>query len=458
MSAATSPTRRVLGEKDVNALLSPKKTKAATELVSPRPSKRLASSIVSPRAGQKRKIAEVHNEEVGDSQKTNTSHTLSQGTEVSTDGPLVHHETVRTSTAAQANPTIYTSFHASQEEPVQLEESEFEILDEPSQQTLDKMHAVTFTQSTSQLVPPLRPNLSKEPSQVSLDMYSLIDFESLSSQGDDMQMLEEREAVVVKDQRPKTEEDTRKEMLLEKAEMLRTRLQLALYKIQTNQISMPFSRLTVPKAKSSSPDLPGPSSSSSPKSSSTLRPSSSFQRPSTTTITLTPESTVAVARARATMDPNKPTIKPLSSFPIPTIEPTAFSARWNDDDRQDSQESSRVPVPHIPSSPPMSEDDEEEDDLDNVDDLHDRPGGQNQAPIEPRTPVQLSSPAGTHQRRGSESENLRDLQNSNSQLRLRRGLTSSVIKGEAANSLLQLVRGGGGGGVATSSGLGMCGL
>jgi hypothetical protein len=46
-------------------------------------------------------------------------------------------------------------------------------------------------------------------------MYSLIDFESLSSQGDDMQMLEEREVVVVKDQRPKTEEDTRKEMLLE---------------------------------------------------------------------------------------------------------------------------------------------------------------------------------------------------------------------------------------------------
>ncbi|KAK7894985.1 hypothetical protein LTR67_005724 [Exophiala xenobiotica] len=458
MSAATSPTRRVLGEKDVNALLSPKKTKAATDLVSPRPLKRLAPSIVSPRAGQKRKIADVHSEGGGDSQKTNTSHTLSQGTEISSDGPLVHHETVRTSTAAQAKPTIYTSFHASQEEPVQLEESEFEILDEPSQQTLDTMHAVTFTQSTSQLVPPLRPNLSKEPSQVSLDMYSLIDFESLSSQGDDMQMLEELQ--VVKDQRPKTEDDTRKEMLLEKAETLRTRLQLALYKIQTNQISMPFSRLAVPKAKSSSPELPGPSSSSSPKSSSTLRPSSSFHRPATTTITLTPESTVALARARATMDPNKPTIKPLSSFPIPTIEPTAFSARWNNDDRQDSQDSSRVLVPHIPSSPPMSEGDEDgdEDDLDNVDDLHDRPGGQNQAPIEPRTPVQLSSPAGTHQRRGSESEGLGGRQNNNSQLRLRGGLTSSVIKGEAANSLLQLVRGGGGVGVATSSGLGMCGL
>jgi hypothetical protein len=106
----------------------------------------------------------------------------------------------------------------------------------------------------------------------------------------------------------------------------------------------------------------------------------------------------------------------------------------------------------------MSEEDEDEDDLDNVDDLHDRPGTENQGPIEPRTPVQLSSPTGTHQRRGSKSESLRGLQNSNSQLRLRGGLTSSVIKGEAANSLLQLVRGGSGVGVATSSGLGMCGL
>ncbi len=136
MSAAASPTRRVLGEKDLNALLSPKKTKAAGELVSPRPLKRVASSS-SPRAGQKRKIAEVHNQEVGDSQKTNTSHTSSQGPEILSDGPSVHHETVRAPTA-QAKSTVYTSFHASQEEPVQLE-SEFEILDEPSQQTLDKM-------------------------------------------------------------------------------------------------------------------------------------------------------------------------------------------------------------------------------------------------------------------------------------------------------------------------------
>ncbi len=310
-------------------------------------------------------------------------------------------------------------------------------------------------------------------------MSSLIDFENLSSQGDDMQMLAELQ--VVKDQRPKTEEDTRKEMLLEvfypvinslwylahmlqKAETLRTRLQLALYKIQTNQISMPFSRMTVPKTtKSSSPEVPGPSSSS-PRSSSTLRPSSSVQWPTTTTPLLTPESTVAIARARATMDP-KPTIKPLSSFPIPTIEPTAFSARWNTGNQQDRQDSQDARVPHIiPSSPPMSEQAEDGDDLEIVDGgLNIRTGNRTEnqdrvhIEVEPRTPVHLSSPTGSvggsHQRRGSESESLQN-SNSNSQLRLR-GLTSSVIKGEAANSLLQLVRGGG---VATSSGVGMCGL
>lgn len=47
-----------------------------------------------------------------------------------------------------------------------------------------------------------------EPSQLSLSMSSLIDFE-----GEDMEMIEEPDIVV--DQRPKTQEDARKEMLLE---------------------------------------------------------------------------------------------------------------------------------------------------------------------------------------------------------------------------------------------------
>ncbi len=75
---------------------------------------------------------------------------------------------------------------------------------------------MTLSQNTSQLLPHLlRPALVKESSQVSLSLSSLIDFETnLSSQSDDLQPIEET-ATIVADQRPKTEEDSRKEMLLE---------------------------------------------------------------------------------------------------------------------------------------------------------------------------------------------------------------------------------------------------
>lgn len=134
MSTIASPTRRVLGDKDPNALLSPTKTKISLEsALSPRPLKRLASPI-SPRAGQKRKIVETYNEEAEDSQQTSNSHIFSQHTDTLSDGPSDPQDAFQPS-MAQHKPT---PFHTSQEEPVQLE-SEFQIHDEPSQQTLDKM-------------------------------------------------------------------------------------------------------------------------------------------------------------------------------------------------------------------------------------------------------------------------------------------------------------------------------
>lgn len=66
---------------------------------------------------------------------------------------------------------------------------------------------MTLPQNTSQL-PQFRPNLLTEASQLSLSMSSLIDFE-----GDEMEVIEESE--FIPDQRPKTQEDTRKEMLVE---------------------------------------------------------------------------------------------------------------------------------------------------------------------------------------------------------------------------------------------------
>ncbi|KIW15404.1 hypothetical protein PV08_05450 [Exophiala spinifera] len=475
MSTRASPTRRVLGDKDPNVLLSPTKTKASLDgALSPRPLKRLASPI-SPRAGQKRKIVEKYNEETDDSQRTSSSHLLSQHVDVLSDGPSEHQDAASQSSSTgqhKSTPnTAFTSFYVSQEEPPQLE-SEFQIHDEPSQQTLDKMHAVSFTQSTSQMVPLDHPTFNQEPSQASLSMSSLIDFENnLSSQSDGTQMPEEVDTVEPPPAPPpKPKEDPRKEMLLEKAETLRTRLQLAIYKIQTNQISKPFWQLTVPKHKQlpSSPEIRAAAlSSSSPRgSSSTLRPRS-VHRPASSP--LSPESRVAIARARATMD-RKPRVRPLESLVVPTITPTAFSARWADAEESQLGED-------MPSSPPAAETSSEgegEGEDKDVDEMraHENPTGdysseqQPQAPP-PKTPDVLSRKGtmGHGRNRGKDTEeDMASLQNS--QLRPR-GLTSSVIKGEAANSLLQLVRGGGGGGgggsgggrdVATSSGVGMCGL
>lgn len=174
---------------------------------------------------------DVQDEEAPESQETTTPHPLSQMTVMLSDGPSEGEESADRSMghATSTSNTGSISFRSSQEEPSQVE-AEFTIHDEPSQQTLDTMvceirrmkyvinrnmqHAVTLTQQTSQLVPPLRPNLVKEVSQISLSMSSLIDFENnLSSQDDDLLPIEEVDVVQV--QRSKNEEDLRKELVLE---------------------------------------------------------------------------------------------------------------------------------------------------------------------------------------------------------------------------------------------------
>ncbi|KIW35614.1 uncharacterized protein PV07_02300 [Cladophialophora immunda] len=426
-----SPARRVLGDKDPNAPIQQQPSKVpnrVSQLASPvaprsstkRPLSPEQSLSSSPRTGQKRKIGEIHGGEPAQIQDTAATFFLSQTTELLSDTRSENEDNVQTSTTQSRSTlaTTLTTFRASQEESSHIE-SEFHIHDEPSQQTLDKMHAVTFTQSTSQLVPPIRPNLAKEGSQVSLSMSSLIDFDTnRSSQEDEMQMIDEPE--IVDGQEPKTEEDARKQMMLEKAETLRTRLQLALYKIQTNQITKPFARLQVPRTTSPPPQLPPPSSS--PHSSSTVRQSSVPE------MSAAQEARVAIARARATMGP-RPTVKNLSSLPTPEIVPTAFSARWNHEVHAQPS--------NIPSSPPLSQ----------ADCTPEASGGANHHDSKPSTPLQLSSPAPSQC--GEDVEG--DADTRRDHLRIA-GLTSSVIKGEAANSLLELVRG------VRSGGVGMCGV
>ncbi len=207
--------------------------------------------------------------------------------------------------------------------------------------------------------------------------------------------------------------------MAQKAETLRTRLQLAFYKIQTNQITSPFARLQKPRTPS--PGLQA--ASSPPRSSSTVRPDHATQP-----TTISPESRVALARARATSGIGK-AVRPLSSLPAPQINPTVFSARWNHGIGTHEQQR------NIPSSPPLPRADV----LRRGDvQTRGRPGA------EPHTPLQLSSPIASQQ----------DIDETSRRAQPRpRTLTSSVVKGEAANSLLELVRGD-----ARSANSGMYGL
>ncbi|KAJ9608684.1 hypothetical protein H2200_006455 [Cladophialophora chaetospira] len=419
MSPAFSPSRLALGPKDLNAVLKKQQTvfkmstrapEAATSVASLLSAKRPLSPTMppttSPRAGQKRKISEIPNSDQSDSQETTSGPLLSQITDTLSDtqsqsdieesaGPSM------TRSKSTLN-TSFTSFKDSQEDAPQVE-PEFHILEEPSQRTLDTMHAITFPQSTSQLVPPLRPNLRNETSQLSVSMSSLIDFDNdRSSQDDGMPMIEDNELPPSSEKKQETEEEARREMMHEKAETLRTRLQLAFYKIQTHQITSPFARLQKPR--SPSPCLPA--ASSSPRSSSTVRPDDPVQH-----VVMSPESRVALARARATSGP-RPSVRSLSALPTPQIAPTTFSARWNDEigTHQRSHPTERS---NIPSSPPLSPAD------DTILDAHTLRPPQG---ADPHTPLQLSSPIARRPARAGP-------------------LTSSVVKGEAANSLLELVRG-----------------
>jgi len=214
-----------------------------------------------------------------------------------------------------------------------------------------------------------------------------------------------------------------------KAETLRTRLQLALYKVQTNQASKPFARLQVPKARSSSPELPPPSSSTPRRTSSTTRISLSHTIPS-------PESQIALARAKATMQ-EKPAIQSLGGLSVPTIVPTSFSSRWNEG-LVEEEGPKALQADQIPSSPPLSRGHET---------LHVRQSleaKRRPGPEMPRTPIQLSSPPGSDDGGAEDGRwKSRDLTYG--------GLTSSVVKGEAASGLLELMRG------ARQDGEGRCG-
>jgi hypothetical protein len=236
----------------------------------------------------------------------------------------------------------------------------------------------------------------------------------------------------------------------QKASALRTRLQLALYKVQTNQTSTPFMRLRPNSTKSPrprSPQLPPMSSS----------PMSSPPRRHWRAVTMSPESKIAIARAKATMGA-KPVVRNLDDIAHPTIAPGALSAR-NMNANVRGGAGKRVSAGReLSSSPPMSnEHDAGAGDAGGVIVNIIRPStpspagrpshslsteaaeaGSKDAGAAgkeelPSTPKQLSSPPGSP-----------ELGTTVKKLRARDGmsLTSSVVKAGAAEGLMELMRGG----------------
>jgi hypothetical protein len=152
MTQIDSPLRRVLGDKTTNASLRShvstqtwKNPAASRDNLSvsfgdSTRSPTMSTQFNSPRLGQKRRIEEVEGHEQSESQQSTNTQRLSQVTNVLSDGSLqiddmMEDSTSHTKSTAQ---TSLTSFRASQteQEPAELQ---FEIHEEMSQRTLDKM-------------------------------------------------------------------------------------------------------------------------------------------------------------------------------------------------------------------------------------------------------------------------------------------------------------------------------
>jgi hypothetical protein len=134
-------------------------------------------------------------------------------------------------------------------------------------------------------------------------------------------------------------------------------------------------------------------------------------------------------RARATMQ-DKPAVPSLGSLPIPAIAPTVFSARSMIDPKLYFQD--------VPSSPPQSHKSASHDDSLELGSDTPRPVTKFQpADLPPHTPMQLSSPPGSPDKTMATVEKLKRKGKDGKY----GGLTSSVVKGDAANSLLKLMEG-----------------
>ena len=219
--------------------------------------------------------------------------------------------------------------------------------------------------------------------------------------------------------------DSTATQILEKVTVLRTRLQLAMHKVETNQTSKPFSRLDKPKPISPELSLP-------PRLfSANILPSNRL--PSDNAVRNSPESQIAANRARAFRGAYQTTpVQKLNSLPMPRIVPTAYSAKYMTQPPPGERNSRRT-FTEIPSSPPPSHGSSDSIGILRVSKNRSTPSPRKGAGAKrlPKTPMhQLTSPPGSDDRNTT-----RRMQGRGSA-----ALTSSMVKGEAANGLLELMR------------------
>ena len=180
-----------------------------------------------------------------------------------------------------------------------------------------------------------------------------------------------------------------------------------MYKIQTDQINKSLSELEEnSRRETRSPSLPSNLGNS-------------------------PESRIAAARNTATAQ-DKPRVGNLNAITAPALLPTAFSARYmsTEEDGEDNME--------IPSSPPVprSQKGDDQDEEENAETPRAMPSLSNSLSFkDPNTPKTPGLPRVDNMERPIEMP--RGLEKTPFGLKT---LTSSVVKGEAANSLLELMR------------------
>lgn len=258
-------------------------------------------------------------------------------------------------------------------------------------------------------------------------MSSFIEFDEPDE--DQKEKLDQDMEMITSPQEEFTTENAKAKQLLEKAAMLRTRLQLAMHKVETNQTSKPFSRLDGQKSTLPEVSLPTKLCSAS------ILPDNRL--PSVTGVRNSPESQIAANRARAFRGAyqTKP-VRRLETVPMPKIVPTAYSARYT------TQPPFRhlnpyETVPQLPSIPAQSPGNSSGIDTMRITMTKATPSPRKVAgtrPRPPKTPMhQLSNPPGNENGDGGMASN--KMHSRNTAL-----LTSSVVKGEAANNLLELMR------------------